>query len=511
MSEAANVCLLLEGTYPYVSGGVSSWVHDVIGGLPELRFALYHIASREDVELVSRYTIPPNVVSTTSVFCAGAPSAPLDIRSREKLEAEIRERRRAAEKKGGPPSRLIAALRRLHLGEPIDRALLEDLASADRDLAGLLHGREAFELCCELGEKLAPKAPFLHFFWHFRSMHTPVLRLLHAPPPAGDVFHAVSTGYAGLVGAIASVRTGRPLLLTEHGIYTRERDMELARAPWLQDSAQGAADPDGVEQLRRFWSRFFGALSRITYARASSIVTLSEGNRRKQIADGADPAKIAIVPNGVDLNSYPPPAPRPVTPLRGPLRVGFVGRLVPIKDVLTLIKACHAALQRVELDVRLIGPDGEDPAYAARCRALVEQLGRGEAIRFVGPKPPSEIYGDLDVVVLTSHSEGQPLVILEAYANAIPVVSTDVGACREMIEGRTLADRRLGPSGFVTHIATPAETADALVQLASDPALRRRMGAAGRRRVAEFYRRDTVIDAYRDAYGELGRRPTGAA
>src|SRR5690606_19530174 len=145
-------------------------------------------------------------------------------------------------------------------------------------------------------------------------------------------------------------------------------------------------------------------------------------------------------------------------------------------------KACHAALHKVALEVEIIGPAGEDPIYAERCRTLVEQLGRGESIRFVGPRPAAEIYRELDVVLLTSHSEGQPLVILEAYAAGIPVVATDVGACREMIEGRTLADRQLGPSGIVTHIASPDETAAALVRLARDPALRHKMGAAGRRR-----------------------------
>ena len=93
----------------------------------------------------------------------------------------------------------------------------------------------------------------------------------------------------------------------------------------------------------------------------------------------------------------------------------------------------------------MIGPAEEDPGYAARCRQLVARLGRTNQIRFVGPMPPAQIYGDLDVVVLTSFSEGQPLVILEAYAWGVPVVATDVGACREMIEGRTEEDRRDGP------------------------------------------------------------------
>ena len=59
-------------------------------------------------------------------------------------------------------------------------------------------------------------------------------------------------------------------------------------------------------------------------------------------------------------------------PSAAPMRVGFVGRVVPIKDVITFIKACDLALRVVDLDVRIIGPTDEDPGYAARCRELVD-------------------------------------------------------------------------------------------------------------------------------------------
>jgi glycosyltransferase involved in cell wall biosynthesis len=153
----------------------------------------------------------------------------------------------------------------------------------------------------------------------------------------------------------------------------------------------------------------------------------------------------------------------------------------------------------------------EDPGYAARCRQLVARLGRGNRIHFVGPKPPAEIYSDLDVVVLTSFSEGQPLVILEAYAWGLPVVATDVGACREMIEGRTEEDRRIGPSGFVTRVAAPKETAAALVKLARDVRLRWRMGAAGHQRVTAYYQRHDMLSRYRGLYGSLIAAPDARA
>jgi hypothetical protein len=137
---------------------------------------------------------------------------------------------------------VLAALRRLNLAENvrdvIDDGLISDLVADDLTIADLLHGRETFELIGEIAEHVAPHVSFLDLFWHFRAIHVPILRLLSAPAPPARCYHTVSTGYAGLCGAAFSVRTGRPLVVTEHGIYSRERNMDLARASWIKDHAR---------------------------------------------------------------------------------------------------------------------------------------------------------------------------------------------------------------------------------------------------------------------------------
>ncbi len=503
-----DVCLLVEGTYPYLAGGVSAWVHDIINGHPALKFSVFNIGSHPGSYGAPCFALAEHVTGLHHVYCRDGELGELTPQARARLDQDIHRLGRSSHSRL-QPSRVLGAIRRIHLGPgAVDEALLADLVCGDLTLGEFLHGRETFDLIAEIAEKLGGHTPFLDLFWHFRSIYVPILRLLTtASPPFARCYHAVSTGYAGLCGAAFSHRTGRPLVVTEHGIYSRERDMDLARASWIKDSpdaGDGASVAATPSPLRRLWSRSFRALSQLAYLQASRIVTLSDANRERQIADGAPPQKISIVPNGVAVSDAEPERRAPDS--IPPLRVGFVGRVVPIKDVITFIRACQLAAAEVDLEVRIIGPAGEDPEYAGRCRALVESLGLTATITFAGPQPPDLIYRDLDVVVLTSFSEGQPLVILEAYAAGVPVVATDVGACREMIEGRADADRRLGESGFVTRVGIPEDTAAALVRLARDPQLRARLGAAGRKRVLGFYRREHMLESYRNLYRDMVTR-----
>jgi glycosyltransferase involved in cell wall biosynthesis len=487
----ADVTLILEGTYPYVAGGVSSWVHQILGAYPDRRFALLHIGPQPGAYSKKIYEMPKSVVSLDEIYCRGETvkkrGATFSDRPPERTE----------------PSRVLEAIRRLHLDDTVDDALIADLASGDLTIGELLHGGATFELLRrELYERLSPEAPFMDFFWHFRAMHVPLLRMLNARCPPAAVYHAVSCGYAGLIGAVASFRDGAPLVVTEHGLYARERELELSRATWIRDVDGGSFGPSRPSPLRRFWSHYFQMLSKIAYHRAAKLVTLSEANRAKQLADGADGRKIMVVPNGVNasamaIGTIPPPVPPEP---RTRMRVGFVGRVVPIKDVVTLIRAIGLARYQADLEVWIVGPEDEDKGYAQRCRTLVDVLRLGDHVKFLGPQKVAEIYPQLDAIVLTSISEGQPLVILEAYAAGLPVISSDVGACRELIEGGDAADKKLGHAGLVTRVANPADTAAALVKLAKDPDLRVRMGRVGRARVSTRYQLQQVLASYDTLY-----------
>jgi glycosyltransferase involved in cell wall biosynthesis len=498
----AEVCLVLEGTYPYVPGGVSSWVHDILHSLPDQPFSLLHIGPRRDAYGPPRYEVPPNVTQLVEHYLHAEARA-LTPGEREQLRAELEKRIRSARKSRASSSRTLAAIRRLHLEERVDDALLDDLAAADCSVDQLLHGDEAFAVISDIYRARAPSTPFLDYFWSFRSMHVPVVTLLEAEVPRAAAYHSVSTGYAGMVAAIASRRTGRPMLLTEHGIYAREREMELARATWIPERA---ADPrlpaQSVSPLRQLWSRFFLRLSQIAYHQATSIVTLSEVNRQKQLADGAAGERTSIIPNGVDVDHLAKVMGEHVAREPGePLRVGFVGRVVPIKDVMTFVRAMRTVANRLpEAEGWIIGPEDEDPEYAQECHNLAASLGLEQKVRFLGFQSMTDVLPQIGCVALSSISEALPLVLLEGFAAGVPAVATDVGACRQLVYGLDPADQALGAAGSVVGIADPQSLAAAALELLTDRDKWNAASTAGIRRVETYYTQEQMFGRYRAIY-----------
>jgi polysaccharide biosynthesis protein PelF len=133
---------------------------------------------------------------------------------------------------------------------------------------------------------------------------------------------------------------------------------------------------------------------------------------------------------------------------------------------------------------------------------LVEMENLSGAVKFLGKVNSFDYYSKLDLLLLTSISEAQPLVVLEAQACGIPVVATDVGSCRELLGGASPDDRLLGPSGIVTPTCNPEATAQAAIRILRDPHLRRTMGASGRERVETFYQQKDFVAHYRELYAK---------
>ena len=106
----------------------------------------------------------------------------------------------------------------------------------------------------------------------------------------------------------------------------------------------------------------------------------------------------------------------------------------------------------------------------------------------------------IGLVVLSSISEALPLVLLEGYAAGVPAVSTDVGSCRQLVEGLDAADQALGHSGKIVPIADPQQLADAALSLLTDTAAWDAASMAAIARVERYYTDTMMFDRYRAVY-----------
>lgn len=498
-AKQADVAFLLEGTYPFVAGGVSSWVHQMLRGFPDLNFALIFIGSRRGDYAEPRYEVPDNVVHFQEHYLYDREEAP-----------------RPAPRAGDAAT--FERVRRMH---DYFRAPLANAADAPLvgEVTDELHGKLAMEdfLYSErawdyVREQLVTRSSdpsFVDYFWTVRIMHAPIWRLaaIRDGMPQVKVFHTVSTGYAGLLGAMCRRRHDRPLVVSEHGIYTKERKIDLFGAQWIHDNRSVfERDTTEISYFRQVWIRFFEAIGRSAYDAADHIVALYEANRQRQVGDGAQSSKTRNIPNGIAVPRFVPARER--RPEHAPPVLCLIGRVVPIKDVKTFIRAMRIVInRRPEAEGWIAGPFDEDPAYAEECRGLVRSLGLDDRVKLLGLQDVVALLPKVGLVVLSSISEALPLSVLEGFAAGVPAVCTDVGSCRQLVYGSTAEDRALGAAGRVVGIADAQALAEASLELLGDRERWQSAAAAGIARVERYYTEGQMLTSYRELYREALARP----
>ena len=506
-----DVMLLLEGTFPYVSGGVSSWVNQIIRGFPQIRFGICFIGSRPEDYGDPKYALPDNVVHLETHYVHERHSAPMvtsvvgdkaAYAQMDHLHQQLREQAHRPTADVGE-STISASLRAL-------APLLEDGGALDE--ASFLYSEQSWSYTADQYRNRCTDPSFVDYFWTVRIMHTPVWTLARISKnliPA-RMYHSISTGYAGFLGTLLKQKTGRPMLLSEHGIYTKERKIDLFQSEWIQDN-RGVFEKDAsqLSYFRELWIRFFEAMGRICYDASNDIVALYETNRLRQIQDGARPERTRNIPNGIDLPRMAKL--RAVRPAEPPPILCLIGRVVPIKDVKTFIRAMRSVIN-VMPDAQgwIAGPEDEDEAYAEECRSIAEGLDLQDKVKFLGFQKIDELMPKLGLIVLSSISEALPLVLLEGFAAGVPAVATDVGSCRQLLYGLDEEDRALGAAGTIVGIAEPQALARAAVDLLSDTKRWHAAQAAGIARVERYYTQDLMFAQYRALYEKLLHEPDAA-
>ena len=470
-----RICVILEGCYPYVTGGVSYWIHQYMKAMPQHEFVIWAIGANSSLKGRFKYTLPDNVVEVKEVF----------------LEDALK--KTGNHKKYKFSKEEIMTLRDLiDCDRPDWEMLFKMYADNNVDPLSFLMSKEFLDILTGICEDEYTYTAFSDFFHTIRSMFLPILYILHTEVPKADIYHSIATGYSGILARLGSYKYHVPYMITEHGIYTREREEEIIRAKWVMPA------------FKKFWVRFFYMLSAGAYENASMITSLYAGARRIQIDMGCDPDKCVYIGNGIHYERF---GDIPQKKSNGFVDIGAILRIAPIKDVKTMIYAFAGAKERVENARLFIAGPEDDKEYAKECYDLVERLGVKD-ITFMGSIDVVERMKDFDFTVLSSISEGMPLSVLESFASGRPCVTTDVGNCKELING-VAEDDDLGSAGLCVPPMDIPALANAFVVMCNHPEKRYKMGMTARERVRRYFMHEDMIRKYLDVYDEVFRKWQG--
>ncbi len=282
-------------------------------------------------------------------------------------------------------------------------------------------------------------------------------------------------------GLLALDRAGLPAVATVHHPIAVDRDLELLNAP---------------TRARRFalrrWYAFVRMQGRVA-RRLRRVITVSQRSRDDIAhAMGLSPARIAVVPNGVDPQVF---RPVPGARKRPGRLITTASADVPLKGLVPLLEAvARLRHQRPEVELVVVGKTRKNGEAAA----TMARLGLNRAVRFVSGVEEAELvqlYAEAELAVVPSLYEGFSLPAVEAMACGVPVVATTAGALPEVL-GRD------GEAGFLVPPGDPEALATAIDRALDNQELRSRLGDCGRRRVASCFSWERAAAATVDVYRE---------
>jgi glycosyltransferase involved in cell wall biosynthesis len=491
-----DILIPSEGTYPYVRGGVSSWIAQLMAGLPQYTFGIAFIGSkREEYADKPLYEFPENLVFVIETFMFDEDIKPPieakngDPKNFEEVEKLYQWFRQRKEKEAFPKQ--VQSL---------------DFYLNQINESEFLYSREAWYFISNKNTLNCSEIPFLDYFWTVRSIHIPiwkVAKLANAVKDKGRILHSPSTGYAGFLATLIANDTGKPFILTEHGIYTKERKIDLISSSLtlykklhlLRESAED-------NYIQTMWVRFFEGIGKMSYENAGQILSLFGVAKETQIAYGANPELCQVIPNGVDVHKLG--ATLKNRPNGVPKVITLIGRVVSIKDIKTFIRAIRITANTIpDIEAWIVGPDDEEKTYAQECREMIDVIDVEKHIKFLGFQNIVDILPKSGLLTLTSISEGMPLVILEGFAAGLPCVSTDVGSCKELIYGgETPEDKALGSAGHVCEIANAEQLAAGYIDLLTNEEKWKKAQEVAIKRVNTFYTQELFLNNYQKIYDD---------
>jgi len=311
-----------------------------------------------------------------------------------------------------------------------------------------------------------------------------------------------SSGFQFLVGRLARImRDFSPDIVHSRNWGTIEAMLaaRISAVPVAIHSEHGYEVNmlEGLPQRRRVFRR-------IAYAAAHVVFTVSEELRTFHARQAWLPTKrIRVLPNGVDTSRFAlcraerERTRRQLGFADGSLIIGAVGRLVPIKDHMTLLRAAELLISRgMSVHVLLVGSGPELARLEEFATASPRLSGR---VVFAGAvHDVAASLNAMDIFVLPSLSEGMSNTLMEAMASSLPVIATRVGGNPELVKEER--------SGWLFEPCDEFGLAAILERLGRDSTLRQQVGQAARRRAVQHFSLERMIENYRNLYFELARQ-----
>ncbi len=476
-----EVAILTEGTYPFFKGGVSTWVHNLISNMPEFNFVVISVVAMPGLK--PAYKLPGNVKRLLVIPLWGSEYAleytdiPLSKFIRLKRNTDETSIKKDflphfevflenVKSGGGSPKKLGEALLEMH----------NFLSS--HSFEETLRSKSVWEAFLDrIGEDSLYNALPISTLIEIAKIISHTLRILAFPIPRADIFHSTAASLCGVLGVIARLKHGTPYLVTEHGVYFRERLLDLV------SFTKGLVG-------KIFWINFFRSIVKLNYQVADKVVPVCKFNVNWEEEFGVPSWKVEVVYNGVDIERFKPlkhvKATKPL--------ILVMARVDKLKDIANVIEAMKYVVgEEPEAICEIFGPI-DDKEYYEYCLKLLSKLKLNKNVKFKGVTERPEVeYNRALIVVQPSLTEGFPLTVVEAMACGKLVVATDVGGVKEAI----------GDCGLLVPPRSPRKLAQAILKGLKDTRLRKNLEVKARERVCRLFTHKRFIEDYKRVYIEL--------
>lgn len=486
-----------EGSYPFSGGGVSTWAHILCEELQD-KIDFYILAITGNPFVESRYKLTDNVKKIIHIPLWGVEEPAQYYDSDKPFSYQIEKKARTTR----------AVIKEQFM--PIFRDFLECLFNPFRDpdeISEIIYGLWKYFTIYDYKQTMKETALWLDFKGHLSEEYKDIIDTAEEPmvfdvtfgmrwlyhflmplavevPKEVDLTHATIAGFPALSSIVAKYEYGTPSMVTDHGVYIRERLINLGRA-------------DMPFFSKKLLLNLSTLVTRAVYHTADQISPVTTANQKWEMKFEANESVILPIYNGVDTSIFKPTL-KPSHTQNKPTVIA-VAHIFPLKDIETMIRTCDLVRKKIpEVQFLVYGSLDVDKEYVLKCEDLIDELELKDNFKFGGfHDKPSMVFNEGDISILTSISEGFPYTVIESMSCSRPVVATDVGGIKDALEG----------CGILCKPRDPQALAAGVIKLLEDPNLRLELGKKSREKVLLNFTTKKSVDSYYESYMNLINKP----